>query len=71
MEIVAHSHMTLIDTPLSDLDLPDGLLIGAILRGSKVIIPDGNSRIQRGDVVIILGLLSEISNVEKLLMYKR
>lgn len=71
MEIVAHSHMTMLDKPLSSLHLPDGMLIGAIHRGSQVIIPNGNTKIQCGDRVIILNLLSEIANLEKLLKYKK
>jgi len=54
MEIVASSHMKLANVPLCDLDLPEGVLIAAIHRGQQVIIPDGNSCIQRGDNVIVV-----------------
>ena len=70
MEIVAHSHMNMIDVPLHKLDLPDGVLIAAIHRGQKVIIPDGNTVIKWNDRVIILSLLSEIGDLEKLLKNK-
>ncbi|MFR7990798.1 MAG: Trk system potassium transporter TrkA [Anaerovoracaceae bacterium] len=70
MEIVAHSHMKLIGVPLSQLELPDGVLIAAIHRGQQVIIPDGNTKIQWNDRVIILNLLSEIGDMEKLLKNK-
>ena len=70
MEIVAHSHMKMIDVPLRKLDLPDGMLIAAIHRGQKVIIPDGNTVIKWNDRVIILSLLSEIGDLEKLLKNK-
>lgn len=70
MEIVAHSHMKLIDVPFCQLDLPDGVLIAAIHRGQQVIIPDGNTRIKWNDRVIILNLLSEIGDIEKLLKNK-
>ncbi len=70
MEIVAHSHMKIIGVPLSQLDLPDGVLIAAIHRGQQVIIPDGNTRIQWNDRVIILNLLTEIGDMEKLLKNK-
>ena len=66
MEIVAHSHMKLIGVPLSQLELPDA----AIHRGQQVIIPDGNTKIQWNDRVIILNLLSEIGDMEKLLKNK-
>lgn len=70
MEIVAHSHMSLLGVPLSDIELPDGVLIAAIHRGQDVIIPDGETKIQRNDKVIILSLLTEIGDLEKILKDK-
>lgn len=70
MEIVAHSHMTMIGVPLAQLNLPDGVLIAAIHRGQQVIIPNGNTVIEWNDRVIILSLLSEIGDLEKLLKNK-
>ena len=71
VEVVAHSSMTILDKPLSSVELPEGMLIGAIHRGTQVIIPGGNTRIKRGDRVIILCLLSEITDLEKLLKNKK
>lgn len=70
MEIVAHSHMEMIGVPLSRLNLPDGVLIAAIHRGQQVIIPNGDTVIQWNDRVIILCLLTEIDDMEKLLRNK-
>lgn len=70
MEIIAHSHMTMIGVPLSELELPDGVLIAAIHRGKEVIIPTGETKIELHDKVIILSLLSEIGDLEKLLKNK-
>lgn len=70
MEIVAHSHMTMIGVPLSQLNLPDGVLIAAIHRGEQVIIPGGDTVIEWNDRVIILSLLSELGDLEKLLKNK-
>lgn len=70
MEIVAHSHMTMIGVPLAQLNLPDGVLIAAIHRGQQVIIPNGDTVIEWNDRVIILSLLSEIGDLEKLLKNK-
>ncbi len=71
VEVIAHSSMTILDKPLSSVVLPEGMLIGAIHRGTQVIIPDGNTRIKRGDRVIVLCLLSEITDLEKLLKNKK
>ncbi|SCJ76999.1 Trk system potassium uptake protein trkA [uncultured Eubacterium sp.] len=70
MEIIAHSHMTMIGVPLAELELPDGVLIAAIHRGKDVIIPTGTTKIELHDKVIILSLLSEIGDLEKLLKNK-
>lgn len=71
MEIIATNHMMIMDTPLKDLDLPDDVIIVAIHRGTKVIIPDGNTKILEDDKVIILCLLSEIPVLERLLRPKK
>lgn len=67
MELVADSRMKLIDIPLKNLKLPEGSIIAAIHRGTDVIIPNGDTEIHRGDRVIVLCLLSEITELEKLL----
>ncbi|MCB6992319.1 Trk system potassium transporter TrkA [bacterium 210820-DFI.6.37] len=67
MEIVASDTMKLIDTPLRDLELPDGVIIAAIHRGLRVIIPTGDTTIEEGDRVIIFSLLTELPDLEKLL----
>ena len=71
LEIVAKDHMMLMDKPLKELSLPSGIIIAAIHRGTNVLIPDGNTVIQEDDRVIILCLLSEIPEMEKLLRTKR
>jgi trk system potassium uptake protein TrkA len=67
MEIVADSRMKLVDIPLRNLTLPEGAIIAAIHRGVKLIIPNGDTEIKRGDRVIVLCLLSEITELEKLM----
>lgn len=67
MELVADARMKLIDIPLKNLKLPEGTIIAAIHRGLEVIIPNGDTVIKRGDRVIVLCLLSEIAELEKLL----
>jgi len=70
-EIIATPNMKILDEPLSDLDLPDSLIIGAIHRGNEVIIPNGDTCILEDDKVIIFSLLSELSATEKLLKDKK
>ena len=51
--------------------LPDGIIIAAIHRGNDVIIPNGNTIIRENDRVIILCLLSEIPELERLFRTKK
>ena len=47
-------------TPLMELKLKDGILVAAILRGRKVVIPRGSDTIEQGDTVVIVS--DSISN---------
>ena len=70
IEIVADDRMPITFDPLNELDLPEGILIASIHRGRQVIIPDGNTQIQDGYIVMILSLLSETEDLEKLINIK-
>ena len=67
MEIIASEDMKLANTPLKHVKLPDG----AIHRGPKVIIPNGDTKIMADDKVTIFCLLSDIGELEKLMTTKR
>ncbi|MDD2215130.1 MAG: Trk system potassium transporter TrkA [Eubacteriales bacterium] len=71
IEIVADKKMNLLNTPLAELQLPDGIIIAAIHRGEEVIIPRGNTVINEGDKVIIFCLLSQIPKLEKQLQRRK
>ena len=71
MEIIAVNDMKLVNIPLKELDLPEGVLIAGIHRGQQVIIPDGETKILEDDKVIIFCLLSDIAELEKLFRKKR
>lgn len=66
MEIFASDRMNMLNIPLKNLKLPDCIIIAAIRRGTETIIPDGDTVIKDGDRVIIVCLVSDIGNVEKL-----
>ena len=56
----------LVGKPLSELDLPDGLRIGAIYRNNTMIPPKGDTRILSGDMVVIFALADAVRDVEQL-----
>jgi len=56
----------LINIPLKDLAIPDGIRIGMIGRNEKIIIPDKNTIINENDDVVFISLLNSISKAEDL-----
>lgn len=54
VEFTAVPSTSFLDKPLKDLRLKDGMLVAAIAREGKTIIPDGNTSIHVGDRVIVM-----------------
>ncbi len=52
MKIKISSRLDILDKPLREIRLPKGMIIGAILRENKIIIPYGNDDIRLDDFVI-------------------
>lgn len=71
IEVVADEHMRLIDRPIKSLDLPEDVIIAAIHRGTQLIIPNGSTIIEEDDRVIIIFLLADVSDIEKVLRSER
>lgn len=56
----------LVGMALRDLDLPDGIRIGAISHDGNVMMPSGNSVIKSGDKVVIFALNEMVNQVEQM-----
>lgn len=56
----------IIDRPLREIEFPAGSIVGAVLRGDKVIVASGETRIQAGDEVLVVALRDAIGKVEDL-----
>lgn len=67
VEIIVHDDMTMKGKVLKHLELPSGMLIAAVYRNGEVIIPDGNTKLMSSDRVIIISLLTNVPELEKLL----
>ncbi|NIY99676.1 Trk system potassium transporter TrkA, partial [Salipiger sp. HF18] len=50
-----------------DIDFPEGVLIGAVRKGDKVVKIAGDLRIEDGDRVVIFALTKDVREVERLL----
>ncbi|WP_119307452.1 Trk system potassium transporter TrkA [Cohaesibacter haloalkalitolerans] len=56
----------LVGRPLRSVEFPEGVRVGAIYRGSEVLMPDGETTIQAGDRVILFALADRVKQVELL-----
>jgi trk/ktr system potassium uptake protein len=56
----------LVGKPLRELDLPDGIRVGAIFRDGKVIMPSGLTQIVAKDRVIIFATAERVRQVEQM-----
>ncbi|MFS8038481.1 Trk system potassium transporter TrkA [Xanthobacter sp. AM11] len=56
----------LVGKPLRSLDLLEGLRIGAIVRGSQVLLPRGDFVVRAHDRVVLFALAERIKRVEQL-----
>jgi trk system potassium uptake protein TrkA len=56
----------LVGKPLRELDLPEGIRIGAIYRDGKVVAPDGTTSILARDRVIIFATAERVRQVEQM-----
>jgi trk system potassium uptake protein TrkA len=50
-----------------EIDFPEGVLMGPLRKGKTVIIPNGRTRIEEGDVVTFFALSQDVPAVEQLL----
>ena len=64
MEFIASPRTKILNKPLKELELPAGVLIAAVHKGSNVIIPNGNTVIEENDRVTMICLLSELGIAE-------
>ena len=66
IEVEAMETSGLLHTPIKDVRLPPQVLIGALVRGSEVIIGRPNTVIKPHDRVILLAAAASVKKVEKL-----
>jgi trk system potassium uptake protein len=56
----------LVGPPLRDLELPEGMRLGAVYRDGQVIKPSGELRIKPKDRVVIFAMASAVKRVEQM-----
>ena len=52
---------------LRDIDFPEGVLVGIVQKGDKLLRPNGSLRIEEGDVITLFAMADDVPEVERLL----
>lgn len=50
-----------------EVEFPEGVLVGALMKGERVVKPTGDLRIEAGDVIALFVLAADVPEVERLL----
>ena len=66
IEAQALATSPLVGKPLGQANLPQGVMVGAVLSEGKIEIPDGRYVLKDGDSVVIFALRDAVSKIEKL-----
>ncbi|MGB3315101.1 MAG: Trk system potassium transporter TrkA, partial [Albidovulum sp.] len=53
--------------PVRDIEFPEGVLMGALMKGDKVVKPTGDTRVDEGDVIALFCMAGDVPEVERLL----
>lgn len=67
VEFIVHDDLPFLNVPFKDLRIKPNVLVASLVRGGQVIIPDGNSSIQKGDKVIIVSLEAGLIDLSEIL----
>ncbi len=52
---------------IRDIAFPEGVLVGGVLKGGKMVKPTSELRIEEGDVIAIFSMTADVPEVERLL----
>ena len=52
---------------IRDIEFPEGVLVGGLLKAGKFVRPSGSTRIEEGDILAIFAMAADVPEVERLL----
>ena len=67
IEAQVMSTSTIAGQYIRDIEFPEGVLVGAVRKGTKILKPSGSLRIEEGDHVVLFALAADVGEVERLL----
>jgi trk system potassium uptake protein TrkA len=65
LEVIAEENSKIVNRHLYQSGLPVGIIIGAVVKNGKILIPDGNMIIEPGNRVIVFCLKEETGRIEE------
>jgi trk system potassium uptake protein TrkA len=66
VDAIALETSPLVNKPLSEAELPEGVMIGAVLRDGVVSMPKASTVIKAGDRVVLMALKDNVKDVEQM-----
>ena len=66
VDAIALQTSPLVNKPLTDAKLPEGVIIGAVYRDGEVIMPTGQTVIRPDDRVVLMSLRDNVKDVEQM-----
>lgn len=66
-EIKLDWEASFLGTPIAKMNLPKGIIIGAIVRHGKVIIPKGDSTLKLNDRIVVFSLAEDLATLKMFL----
>lgn len=66
VDAIALETSPLVNKPLKDADLPEGVMIGAVYRDGKVSMPNSETVIKPGDRIVLMALKDYVKDVEQM-----
>lgn len=65
-----HAGMKIIGMELQELDLPEEVLVTAVIRGEQIVTPRGNTVIREGDTLYILGPKAQREKIKEIFSFR-
>ncbi len=66
VDAIALETSPLVNKPLRDAQLPEGVMIGAVVHEGKVLMPTGQTVIEPGDRVVLMSMRENVKDVEQM-----
>lgn len=63
-EIIMERGLPVIGKTLKELELPKGIIIGALVRGDDVFIPNGETYLKENDRIVVFSLKEDLANLK-------